>query len=68
MNDMAFGGGTEMIRDGDTTGHWDMVEAGMRYRSPFPFTLWSVSETFVQDFCSCWTLALACTVDYVGSR
>ena len=40
MNDMAFGGGSEMLRDGDLTGHWALVEAGMRFYCPFPtFTL-----------------------------
>ena len=31
MNDMAFGGGSEMLRDGDMTGHWAMIESGMKY-------------------------------------
>ena len=31
MTDMAFGGGSEMLRDGDTAGHWDMIESGMKY-------------------------------------
>ena len=30
MSDMAFSGGSEMIRDGDTTGRWAMLEAGMK--------------------------------------
>jgi len=30
MNDMAFGGGSEMLRDGDLTGHWTLIESGMR--------------------------------------
>jgi len=30
MNDMAFGGGSEMLRDGDLTGHWALIESGMR--------------------------------------
>ena len=31
MNDMAFGGGSEMLRDGDLIGHWALVESGMKY-------------------------------------
>jgi len=31
MTDMAFGGGSEMLRDGDLTGHWAMIQAGMKY-------------------------------------
>jgi len=31
MNDMAFGGGSEMLRDGDVAGHWAMIESGMKY-------------------------------------
>ena len=31
MTDMAFGGGSEMLRDGDVTGHWAMIDSGMRY-------------------------------------
>jgi hypothetical protein len=31
MNDMAFGGGSEMLRDGDMTGHWALIESGMKY-------------------------------------
>ena len=34
MNDMAFGGGSEMLRDGDLTGHWTMLESGMKYFVP----------------------------------
>ncbi|KAF9651179.1 cytochrome P450 [Thelephora ganbajun] len=30
MNDMAFGGGVEMLRDGDLTGHWPLIESGMK--------------------------------------
>ncbi|EAU85431.2 high nitrogen upregulated cytochrome P450 monooxygenase 2 [Coprinopsis cinerea okayama7 len=30
MNDLAFGGGTEMIRDGDVDGLWHLLEAGQR--------------------------------------
>ena len=31
MNDMAFGGGSEMLRDGDVAGHWTMIDSGMKY-------------------------------------
>ena len=31
MNDMAFGGGSDMLRDGDLEGHWDLIESGMKY-------------------------------------
>ena len=31
MTDMAFGGGSEMLRDGDVAGHWVMVDSGMKY-------------------------------------
>ncbi|KAG6848263.1 hypothetical protein H0H93_001760, partial [Arthromyces matolae] len=30
MNDFAFGGGTEMMRDGDVNGLWHLLEAGQR--------------------------------------
>ena len=67
MNDMAFGGGSEMLRDGDLTGHWALIEAGMRFYRPFPiFHL--VPETFVQGFHPRRTLALARTVHHVDSR
>lgn len=32
MNDMAFGGGSDMLREGDPTGHWALLESGMKYR------------------------------------
>ncbi|KAF5379710.1 hypothetical protein D9615_005671 [Tricholomella constricta] len=30
MNDLAFGGGTEMMRDGDVDGLWHLMEAGQK--------------------------------------
>ena len=66
MNDMAFGGGSEMLRDGDLGGHRALVESGMRYY--FPFALWRVPETFIQDFHPYRTIALACTIDYADPR
>ncbi|PPR03076.1 hypothetical protein CVT24_012389 [Panaeolus cyanescens] len=30
MTDLAFGGGSEMIKDGDTTGLWHLLEGGQR--------------------------------------
>ncbi|KAG6872248.1 hypothetical protein C0995_011597 [Termitomyces sp. Mi166 len=30
MNDLAFGGGTEMMRDGDVDGLWHLLEAGQK--------------------------------------
>ena len=47
MNDMAFGGGSSMLQDGDLTGHWDLVQSGMRYSCSFPFTPLLSPETFV---------------------
>ncbi len=29
-----FGGGTELLRDGDTEGLWDVVEQGLEWVSP----------------------------------
>ena len=34
MSDMAFSGGSEMIREGDLTGRWAVIEAGMRCYRP----------------------------------
>jgi hypothetical protein len=30
MNDLAFGGGTEMIKEGDIKGLWHLLEAGQK--------------------------------------
>ena len=50
MNDMAFGGGSEMLRDGDTAGHWALIESGMKYQCPFPSQYWCVIERFYRIF------------------
>ena len=31
MNDMAFGGGSDMLREGDPAGHWALLESGFKY-------------------------------------
>lgn len=49
MNDMAFGGGSEMLRDGDLTGHWALVESGMRYHYPLP-ALQRISDIICTGF------------------
>ena len=67
MNDMAFGGGSEMLRDGDTAGHWTLVESGMRYNHP-PYPRSCGVLTFTQDFHPNRTLALARTVHYAYPR
>ena len=50
MNDMAFGGGTDMLREGDVTGHWAVLESGLRYYRSFPFPYWRISERFRRIF------------------
>ena len=50
MNDMAFGGGSEMLHEGDQTGHWALIESGMKYCWPFPSTCRHVSERFRRIF------------------
>ena len=50
MNDMAFGGGSEMLRDGDLTGHWALVESGMKYQCPLTSVYHSAAERFRRIF------------------
>ena len=50
MHDMAFGGGSEMLRDGDSTGQWAMLQAGMKYSCPFPVAYQSVAKRFRSIF------------------
>lgn len=47
---MAFGGGSEMLREGDLTGHWALIESGMKYHRPFLFLYQRVSERFRRIF------------------
>lgn len=50
MSDMAFGGGSEMLRDGDLTGQWNLIEAGMRCNHPFPSPYLRFSKRFHRMF------------------
>ena len=47
MNDMAFGGGSEMLREGDQTGHWALLESGIKYDFSFLFPSRRVLNVFV---------------------
>ncbi|KAI0688711.1 cytochrome P450 [Cytidiella melzeri] len=40
MGDMAFGGGTEMLRDGDKDGLWKLLKAGMRIAVIYEHVPW----------------------------
>ncbi|GJE86759.1 cytochrome P450 [Phanerochaete sordida] len=40
MGDMAFGGGTEMLRDGDQDGLWALLKDGMSTAVPFEHVPW----------------------------
>ena len=69
MNDMAFGGGSEMLRDGDLEGHWALMESGMKYETLSSFTSQRVPDIrMVQDFHSYRTIALARTAHYPDPR
>lgn len=40
MGDMAFGGGTEMLREGDKAGLWQLLKDGMSTAVPFEHVPW----------------------------